>query len=157
MDDVAAAAGVGKGTLFRRFGDRAGLARAVLSESERAFQDGLLRGPPPLGPGAPAAERLTAYGEGVLDILDTSHQLLIAAESGSPCARYRSDVYAAHRAHAYLLIREADPDADAEYVADLLLAALSADFFVYQRHIRELSLEQIKAQFAGLVERLLVR
>ena len=54
-----------------------------------------------------------------------------------------------------LLIREADPGADAEYVADLLLAALSADFFVYQRHIRELSLEQIKAQFAGLVERLL--
>jgi AcrR family transcriptional regulator len=29
MDDVAAAAGVGKGTLFRRFGDRAGLLRAV--------------------------------------------------------------------------------------------------------------------------------
>src|SRR3954452_11750353 len=30
MDAVAAEAGVGKGTLFRRFGDRAGLARAVL-------------------------------------------------------------------------------------------------------------------------------
>jgi AcrR family transcriptional regulator len=29
MDDVAAAAGVGKGTLFRRFGDRTGLLRAV--------------------------------------------------------------------------------------------------------------------------------
>ena len=33
MDAVAAEAGVGKGTLFRRFGDRAGLARAVLGRT----------------------------------------------------------------------------------------------------------------------------
>ena len=33
MDAVAAAAGVGKGTLFRRFGDRAGLVRAVISDT----------------------------------------------------------------------------------------------------------------------------
>ena len=39
MDAVAAAAGVGKGTLFRRFGDRAGLARAVISEYETELQD----------------------------------------------------------------------------------------------------------------------
>ena len=32
MDAVAAAAGVGKGTLFRRFGDKAGLAVALLDE-----------------------------------------------------------------------------------------------------------------------------
>lgn len=31
MDDIAAAAGVGKGTLFRRFGDRAGLIAAVIA------------------------------------------------------------------------------------------------------------------------------
>ncbi len=40
MDAVAAEAGVGKGTLFRRFGDRASLARAVLSVYESEFQDG---------------------------------------------------------------------------------------------------------------------
>ena len=34
MDAIAAAAGVGKGTLFRRFGDRAGLMQAVLSERD---------------------------------------------------------------------------------------------------------------------------
>ncbi|CKM13900.1 TetR family transcriptional regulator [Mycobacterium tuberculosis] len=32
MDDVAAAAGVGKGTLFRRFGSRAGLMMVLLDE-----------------------------------------------------------------------------------------------------------------------------
>ena len=155
MDDVAAAAGVGKGTLFRRFGDRAGLARAVLDESERAFQAKLLRGDPPLGPGAPSAERIVAFGEGVLDRLETHHDLLLAAESGTPCARFRHAVYSSYRAHLYFLLREEAPEEEAEYLADVLLNSLSADFFVYTRQIRGLSLEQAKAGFRGLVERVL--
>src|SRR5215208_8105428 len=50
MDAIAGAAGVGKGTLFRRFGDRAGLARALIEERDRRFQEQLIRGEPPLGP-----------------------------------------------------------------------------------------------------------
>src|SRR4051794_17490432 len=61
MDQIAHEAGVGKGTLFRRFGARASLARALLDERERRFQDELIRGAPPLGPGAPPAERLVAF------------------------------------------------------------------------------------------------
>jgi len=80
MDDVAAAAGVGKGTLFRRFGDRAGLARALLSDREGAFQEALIRGPAPLGPGVPAMERLVAFGRGLLALFDAHGDLLVAAE-----------------------------------------------------------------------------
>src|ERR1700730_19179109 len=58
MDEVAEAAGVGKGTLFRRFGSRALLAAAVLSERERDFQEAIIRGEPPLRPGAPPPARL---------------------------------------------------------------------------------------------------
>jgi len=47
-----AAAGVGKGTLIPRFGDRAGLAVALLDERERELQERILSGRPPLGPGA---------------------------------------------------------------------------------------------------------
>ena len=54
MEDVARAASVGTGTLYRRFGDRAGLAFALLDEQTRDFQNALISGPPPLGPGAPA-------------------------------------------------------------------------------------------------------
>src|SRR3954468_24805728 len=54
MDAIAADAGVGKGTLFRRFGDRSGLVMGLLDERTREFQDALIRGEPPLGPGAPA-------------------------------------------------------------------------------------------------------
>src|SRR5688572_14050048 len=57
MDDVATAAGVGKGTVYRRFGDRSGLAAALLDERETELQDRMLFGPPPLGPGAAPADR----------------------------------------------------------------------------------------------------
>src|SRR5688500_13766774 len=53
MDDIAAAAGVGKGTLFRRFGDRPGLVRTLVQSLDGQFHDALAHGPPPLGPGAP--------------------------------------------------------------------------------------------------------
>src|SRR3954447_26247036 len=62
MEAIAAEAEVGKGTLFRRFGDRSGLVRALLQERERDFQESFIRGAPPLGPGAPAADRLVAFG-----------------------------------------------------------------------------------------------
>src|SRR5918998_444920 len=62
MDAIAAAAGVGKGTLFRRFGDRAGLAQALLQDQTEKLQDAMIRGPAPLGPGAPPRDRLKALG-----------------------------------------------------------------------------------------------
>ncbi|WP_280465483.1 TetR/AcrR family transcriptional regulator, partial [Nocardia brasiliensis] len=53
MDALAKRAGVGKGTVFRRFGNRSGLLLALLDHSERKFQHAFMFGPPPLGPGAP--------------------------------------------------------------------------------------------------------
>src|SRR3954470_10656937 len=82
MDDVAREACVGKGTLYRRFGDRASLALALLDEHERDLQESLPRGEPPLGPGASPRERLHAFGEAYLDVLDTHHALLLEAERG---------------------------------------------------------------------------
>src|SRR3954468_25054169 len=79
MEDGARAACVGTGTLYRRFGDRAGLALALLDEHTREFQDALISGPPPLGPGAPAPERLRAFGAGYLNLLERHADLLVAA------------------------------------------------------------------------------
>src|ERR1700716_1717435 len=62
MDALAERAALGKGTVFRRFGSRAGIFQALLDDDERAFQLQVLSGPPPLGPGAGAVERLVAYG-----------------------------------------------------------------------------------------------
>jgi len=62
MDALAERAGLGKGTVFRRFGTRAGIFQALLDDDERTFQQRVLSGPPPLGPGAAPLDRLIAYG-----------------------------------------------------------------------------------------------
>src|SRR4051794_30798958 len=106
MDDVAAEAGVGKGTLYRRFGDRSSLVRALLEEHGRRFQEELIRGLPPLGPGAPAVARLHAFGDGMLNLLDHHGVLIRAAEQFGSAGRYATPVYAFYRTHLGLLMRE---------------------------------------------------
>jgi AcrR family transcriptional regulator len=149
MDEVAERAHVGKGTLFRRFGSRAALAQAVLSERERDLQESLIRGEPPLGPGAPPCERLIAFGEAILDMLEGHAQLLMAAEGGE--ARFASPPYAVHRLHLTLLLREADRGTDADYLADTLLGCLGAELFMHLRQARQMPLERLKAGWAELV------
>lgn len=151
MDDVAEAAGVGKGTVFRRFGSRAALAQAVLSEHEREFQEQIIRGCPPLGPSAPPRERLSAFGEGVLDLMQRHAELVAAADHGG--ARLVSAPYGVYRLHVTLLLREAEPDCDAELLADMLLGALAAELFIHLHKAREMPLERLKAGWRELVRR----
>ncbi len=55
IDEIAAAAGVGKGTIFHRFGSRAELMRELVRERALTLRDAVTDGEPPLGPGgAPA-------------------------------------------------------------------------------------------------------
>jgi AcrR family transcriptional regulator len=150
MDRVAEEAGVGKGTLYRRFGDRAGLALALLDARERELQEQLIRGPAPLGPGAAPVERIVAFGHAWLDVLDSHGDIVLAAESGSIGARFRGSVYASHRTHLELLVAEARPEADAGYLADALLAALDSELVLFMRTDRGRSLDEIKAGFEEL-------
>ncbi len=151
MDAVAAEAGVGKGTLFRRFGDRAGLLRALLDNRERAFQEGFIRGPAPLGPGAAPELRLVAFGHHLLDLIEVQGDVLAAAEFGPPGLRLRHRVYATYRIHVGTLLRLARPQADVEYLTDALLAALSVDLVLFQRRDSGLSLEALKDGWETLV------
>ncbi|MFJ8045483.1 TetR/AcrR family transcriptional regulator [Kitasatospora sp. NPDC096147] len=69
MDGLAERAGLGKGTVFRRFATRAGIFKALLDDAEVRFQEQVLSGPPPLGPGAEPAARLVAYGRARIGFL----------------------------------------------------------------------------------------
>jgi AcrR family transcriptional regulator len=156
MDAIAAAAGVGKGTVFRRFGDRSGLMRALLDESETAFQEGVIRGEPPLGPGASPVERLTAFGRARYELLEQHGPMLAAAEASERGdVRFDFPVYVFYRSHIAMLLREADPDCDADYLTEALLAPLAATQYVYQRRARGMSLERIARGYEFLVRRLL--
>ena len=83
MDALAQRAGLGKGTVFRRFGTRAGIFQALLDDDERAFQEQVLSGPPPLGPGAPPLDRLIAYGRARIGFLIEHREIARAALDGS--------------------------------------------------------------------------
>lgn len=137
MDAVAASAGVGKGTLFRRFGDKAGLAVALLDERERRLQEAVLTGPAPLGPVVatsdepPAGDtrapeeteetleqvrppltaapeaRLHAFVDAYLDYLLSHLALLRMSENASPGARYRVGAYRFWHRHIAVLLSAA--------------------------------------------------
>ena len=155
MDAIAAEAGVGKGTLFRRFGDRAGLALALLHEHTVVLQENMIRGAAPLGPGAPPQERLKAMGRAQLALLMEHGDLMAAAEAGKPGTRFSTGPYAFLRMHAAMLIREADPSVDSEFLADVLLASLATDSFFYWHRLQEQGIERIADAFDVLVDRLL--
>lgn len=126
MDDVAAEAGVGKGTLYRRFGDKGGLAVALLDQRERELQQHMLSGTPPLGPGAPAAARLGAFVRAYLDLVAAQLDLVLLSETSTPGARLRTGAHAFWRQHCRYLLAEADAT-DPQLRADLLLAGLAAE------------------------------
>ncbi|MEU1852451.1 helix-turn-helix domain-containing protein [Streptomyces sp. NPDC019990] len=123
MEAVAAAASVGKGTVFRRFGDRTGLLTALLDHSEKKFQAAFLAGPPPLGPGAPPVERLRAFGHAMLRRSNDDLELQLAAE---PCAprRFTSPARGVLRHHVAILLRHIVPEADCELLSHTLMGQL---------------------------------
>lgn len=130
MDDIAAAAGVGKGTVFRRFGSRANLMMVLLDEDEKASQQAFLFGPPPLGPDAPPLDRLIAFGRERICFAHTHHELLSAANR-DPQTR-RVGAAAVQRRHVQVLLQAAHTTGDLDAQTDALLALLDADYVEYQ-------------------------
>ena len=145
MNDVAEAAGVGVGTLYRRFGDRAGLAYALLDEQGRELQAAFMHGPPPLGPGAPPVERVRAFLHAQVDVLEGDLDLWLMADTADPAVHHRSGPYQVNLTHVSVLVREARPEADAEYLAEALLAPLAAALYAHQRRERGMSPERVKS------------
>jgi AcrR family transcriptional regulator len=131
MNAVASAAGVGKGTVFRRFGDRAGLAAALVDGEMRDFQNRFLHGPPPLGPGAPAPERLEAFVVGLVH--HYAENLPVALLAARELDQYRSLVMNALLFHARTLVRQIDPQLDDDVVATMILSAIAPALIIDSR------------------------
>jgi AcrR family transcriptional regulator len=121
MDAVAQAAGVGKGTLFRRFDSREGLMAAVLNHSEAEWQTQVMSGPPPLGPGAEPWDRLLAFGRTRLDTTLLHAELIREAGRTGPRA---GGAYAFTFTHARYLLSQLGVDGDVPILATALLAPL---------------------------------
>ncbi len=125
MDALADRAGLGKGTVFRRFGTRAGIFQALLDDDERDFQRQVLSGPPPLGPGAQPLDRLTAYGQARIDFLIGHREVARAAFD----ARERTPMSQEHI--RFLLGQLRLGPADLDVLATQLTAALDGPLLLY--------------------------
>jgi AcrR family transcriptional regulator len=147
MRTIAAEAGVGVGTLYRRFGDKASLAGTVLDDHARALQEAILSGPPPLGPGAPPAERLEAFLSALVDHTEKELDLVLAVQQ---LGGFGLGPYPAWRLHVRVLVAELAPAFDADWLAEALLAPLHPSLYRHQRRDRGVGVEQIKEQLTTL-------
>ncbi|MDO0924607.1 helix-turn-helix domain-containing protein [Streptomyces sp. TG1A-8] len=152
MEAVAAAAQVGKGTVFRRFGDRTGLLMALLDHSGRRLQADFLGGPPPLGPGAPPLERLRAFGVAVLYRSAEQLDLHLAAQP-EPTRRFSHPAFQALHTHATVLLRQIVPDADCPLLAQTLMAYLDPALIHHLTRQCGMPMERLETGWTDLVAR----
>jgi AcrR family transcriptional regulator len=151
MNAVAHRAGMGVGTVYRRFGDVSQLLFALLDAGERRFQQAFLAGPPPLGPGAPPADRLRAFLHALADRIDEQRGIMSVAEAASPTARYRSGAYLAMHTHVSLLLQEMAPGSNPAVLAHLLLAPFVPSLFEHLTVDCGVPLDGLKAAIDGLL------
>lgn len=153
MNQLAERAGVGKGTVFRRFGSRAGLMLNLLTESEADFQARFMFGPPPLGPGAPAAERLVAFGVERISYVLQFGDLLLAAEA-SP--HHPLDVPAAVLAqrHLQMLLEAEGIQEESWLLAGSLAATLDPERLLHAVRVHKVAPERLQGSWRQLVARL---
>jgi AcrR family transcriptional regulator len=150
MDEVARAAGVGKGTLFRRFGSRTGLMRALIDHDERNLQRGYLFGPPPLGPGASPLQRLLAYGRARLEHTLAHREILAEAIASIGMQRFTMPVVMASTTHVRMLLTQMGV-ARPEVAALAVEAPLQADAVLFLTEAEGLTQDEIVQQWEQLV------
>jgi len=152
MDDVAAAAGVGKGTLFRAFGNRAGLIQALWARRAEPLRDAIESGPPPLGPGTDPRQRIAAILDAILDLkLDNRHLMLTVEEHSASTSLYEQPQY--QLVHQLLrgLLADAGRDDDSELLAHVLLAGVRADLLDYLTGSGGISRRRLHSGIASVV------
>jgi len=158
MEQVARAAGVGKGTLYRRFPNKGLLCQALLDAPTRRVQEQTmaLLGEPGTGPLEKLdryLDRLVWFTEENLDLLYGGNEPLCGADRIS---RYAHPAFDWRRWTVLGLLRDAerggelDDGLDLEYVAAAILSPLDVDFFYYQRRVQEIPVERISAGLRSL-------
>jgi AcrR family transcriptional regulator len=131
MDALAQRAGLGKGTVFRRFGTRAGIFQALLDDDERDFQQHVLAGPPPLGPGAAPLDRLMAYGHARIDFLIGHREIARATLDGRESVPAGSQTPMSWAHIRFLLGEISLGAADLDILSTQLTAALDGPLLLY--------------------------
>ncbi|GIH17815.1 TetR/AcrR family transcriptional regulator [Rugosimonospora africana] len=146
LERVARAAGVGKATVLRRFGDLLGLIQAVIAVRVAELQDRVRSGPAPLGPGGTdGCGHLHAYLDALFDFVLDNRKLIRALEVCGPHAYYDNPASQFWADELARRIGAARPGVDADYLAYAVFTVLRADVIDYLRHHRQMDVDRIRA------------
>ncbi|MGW1373084.1 TetR/AcrR family transcriptional regulator [Streptomyces sp. NPDC002446] len=148
MADIAAAAGVGKATLFRAFGDRTGLIRALYEARLEPVRNAVEEGPPPLGPATPPLERVPALLDAVLCFKLDNRHLALALEGTGTDSPYRTANYEQWHALLRDLLDRIPGLTEGDFTAHALLAATRADLVAYLAGEKGVPRDELREQLA---------
>ena len=160
MYEIGRVAGVGQGTLYRRFEHKGALCSALLAEQiEDFYQETWERVETE---DRPALARLTWFLDRVARFNERNAGLLgairDAAGGGRRVEMYRNPFYSWLRATVLALLRRAEEDGelrqdlDLECVADTLLGTLNIDLYLYQRRELGMSRGRIIASLGSVLD-----
>lgn len=156
MDAVAEAAGVGKGTLFRRFGDRAGLLRAVFDLQVEQIANDIKHGSSPLGPDTPPKARILAILHAIIDLKLNNRSLTQAVESLTSVPN-RSPFISEHYSYIEDLLKELLtnilPKSEVVFATHALLGAARMDLLDYLSEEEGMTKEEIHQNLDNFVRR----
>jgi AcrR family transcriptional regulator len=154
MADIAQAADVGKGTLYRRFANKAELCLALMDSQLIEFQNEILaRMRRMSAEGAPKVEQLEHFLDALVYFTDAHIPLLCEVQrEGSLLGvgnlerpHFWQYMTVSGLLKAAVTEGELPPLLDVDYLADAILAPLKADIFHFQRSVRGFSPERISA------------
>ncbi|MGY0021399.1 TetR family transcriptional regulator [Streptomyces sp. YJ-C3] len=155
MAHVAAAAGVGKGTLFRAFGDRDGLLRALYEARLEPVREAIETGPPPLGPSTPPKDRVLALLDAVLCFKLDNRRLALALEASGNSSPYQAPHYERWHSMLRAVLDQIPGLPDTDFTAHALLAATRADLVEHLAEAERVPREEMRNQLANFASRLL--
>jgi AcrR family transcriptional regulator len=148
MADIATAAGVGKATLFRAFGDRTGLIQALFAARLEPLRNAVAEGPPPLGPGTPPLQRVPAVLDAVLCMKLDNRHLALALETTGTDSPYRTEHYESWHSLLRDLLDQVPGVAESDFAAHALLAATRADLVEYLAGEKGVPREELRGRLA---------